>query len=79
MVRAIPILILVACTIYTAVHIVQANSERIRVLPKSMWLVVTLLVPGLGVLAYWLFGRALHLPAPPPIAPDDDPDFLRGL
>ena len=79
MVRALPILVLLACTIYTVVYIVQTNSERVRRLPKTLWLLVTILVPGLGVVAWWIFGRPSNVPVVPPTAPDDDTDFLRSL
>jgi len=79
MVRALPVLILVACIIYTIVHVVQSNSERVRRLPKSLWLVVVIFLPVFGMIAWWIFGRPLDGPLPPTMAPDDDPDFLRNL
>ena len=77
--RALPVLILIACTVYTAVHVVQSNSERIRGLPKALWLVMVLCVPALGMVGWWIFGRPVATYAPPPMAPDDDTDFLRSL
>jgi len=79
MARALPILLLIACTIYTVVHVVQSNSEQVRGLPKSLWLVLVIFVPIIGMLAWWFFGRPIDTYTPPPMAPDDDPDFLRKL
>ena len=79
MVRAIPILILIACTIYTVVYVVQSDSEQVRGLPKSLWLVIVICLPVVGMIAWWIFGRPVDTYSPPPMAPDDDPDFLRKL
>jgi len=77
---AIPLVLIVfACIIYTAVCVVQANSERIRRLPKLLWLMLVIVLPVVGMTAWWIFGRPLNQPDPPPLAPDDDLDFLRSL
>ena len=79
--RVIPILILIALIIYTAVVVVQSYSERVRYLPKFFWLLAVIVVPGVGAVCWWVFGRPLAGVGapPPPTAPDDDPDFLRSL
>jgi len=79
MTRVVPVLLLIACTIFTAVHVVQSDSEQVRGLPKTLWLVIVILVPLVGMIAWWAFGRPVEGHLPPPIAPDDDPDFLRKL
>src|SRR5690554_3502049 len=64
------------------------DKTRLRNLPRWAWVLVILLIPTAGPLAYFLGGRPLPagtrlggaLPEPPrPRAPDDDPDFLRSL
>jgi hypothetical protein len=78
--RAIPVVILIALIIYTAVVVVESDSEKVRYLPKIVWLLVVLLLPILGAVCWWIFGRPLsQVPPAPPRAPDDDPDFLRTL
>ena len=77
--RVALVLIVIACIIYTAVCVVQANSERVRRLPKLLWLLIVLMLPVVGMLAWWVFGRPLNHPDPPTLAPDDDLDFLRSL
>ena len=79
MLRVALVLIVIACIIYTAVCVVQANSERVRRLPKSLWLLVVLVLPVVGMITWWVFGRPLNQPDPPTLAPDDDLDFLRSL
>lgn len=79
MVRILPFLILVACMIYSAVHVAQSDPQKVRGLPKSLWLVLVILVPLLGMAGWWIFGRPIAAQDPPPTAPDDDPDFLRSL
>jgi hypothetical protein len=61
------------------------SADRVRAMPRALWVLLVLLVPLLGPLAWFLFGR----PLPPraegrparrgPASPDDDPDFLRSI
>lgn len=70
------------------------NKRAIRRMPRGLWLVVILLVPMVGPVAWFVAGRPLairsrragwrELPGlrrrpPHPTAPDDDADFLRSL
>jgi Phospholipase_D-nuclease N-terminal len=82
-VRFIVILLPIVLAVYALVDCVQ--TRQTRGLPKPLWLLVILVLPFIGPLA-WLFGghnRGWQLPSPPParrpVAPDDDPDFLRRL
>ncbi len=58
---------------------VQSDSEQVRHLPKTLWLLLVLILPLVGMAAWWIVGRPIASPAAPPLAPDDDPDFLRNL
>jgi len=80
--RLLPILIVVIATVFTLIVIVMEDAAGIRLLPKWLWFIVVLLIPVIGVLAWWIFGRPLPggpQSSGPPRAPDDDPDFLRSL
>ena len=78
--RVLLVLLLIAFTIYTVVYVVQSNSEQVRGLPKSLWLIIVIFLPLVGMVAWWIFGRPVSVTrTPPPKAPDDDPDFLRNL
>jgi Phospholipase_D-nuclease N-terminal len=63
-------------------------ADRVRAIPRPLWVLVILLLPLLGPIAYFLFGRPIPPPSeggpirrtpPRPSSPDDDPDFLRSI
>jgi hypothetical protein len=88
MIRVLPWLLSIALTVYAVVDCVQTDEQRIRNLPKLLWLLLILLFPLVGPIAWFIAGRPqrgsagdrgrTHRP-PPPRGPDDDPDFLRRL
>ncbi|MEV6349377.1 PLD nuclease N-terminal domain-containing protein [Actinoplanes sp. NPDC051851] len=60
------------------------SAERVRNLPRALWVLIVVLVPLAGPIAYYLWGRPVdrathrsthHRPS----SPDDDPDFLRSM
>ena len=64
------------------------SADRVRNLPRALWVLVILLIPLVGPLAYFYFGRPVAAPreggpvrrtSPRPSSPDDDPDFLRSM
>lgn len=69
--------------IYSAVECLQTPRQRVRVLGKWTWFAVILLVPLIGAGLWLAFGRARkesdQAQQRRPAAPDDDPNFLRGL
>lgn len=83
MARILPIIVLIALTIYCTIEVAQASSWEVRRAPKWLWAVVVILVPVAGPLAWLLLGRPLPPSRrnPPPVMrpPDEDDDFLRGL
>ena len=70
-----------------------SDKRTIRRMPRALWVLVIMLIPLVGPVAWFVFGRprkplsapsgwrvAAGLPERPrPPAPDDDPDFLRSL
>ena len=79
----VPVL-LIAIQIYGLIDCAQREDSDVRSLPRWGWLIIIVLIPTLGAVAYLIAGR----PKRPgnggrkpkrSIAPDDDPDFLRGL
>ena len=92
MIRLLPWLLTIAVTVYAVVDCVQTDDEQVRGLPKLLWLLLILLFPVVGAIAWFIAGRPQrgtagrgpsgrgpsHRP-PPPRGPDDDPDFLRRL
>ncbi|MBK8460075.1 MAG: PLD nuclease N-terminal domain-containing protein [Micropruina sp.] len=81
--RLIPWVVLALLVIYCVVEVAQSDPMRVRVMPRWLWAVLIILVPGVGAVAWLVFGRPVRSRArkPPtrPTAPDDDADFLRGL
>lgn len=78
--------LLLAFTVYCVVDVVQTEEERVRGLPKLIWLVITLVVPLAGGISWLIAGRPHGVLQPKPRprprgprGPDDDPDFLRGI
>ena len=76
-----------ALLVYCVLDVVTSPHERVRALPKPLWLLVVLL-PVVGPLAWFFSGRPPRgtnrkglRPGPrvEPGAPDDDEDFLREL
>ncbi len=90
--RAIPILIILGLAVYSFFDVLQTSDDRIRRYPKTFWLVMAL-VPVLGAALWFMVGRpkrghsgygpprVIHLKSGPtrPVAPDDDPAFLKRL
>ncbi len=71
-------------TIYALVDCVQTEDDRVRYLPKLVWVVLLVLLPWVGPITWLVAGS--RRPLPPgkrrlsgPRGPEDDPDFLRNL
>jgi hypothetical protein len=76
--------IAIVLVIYAFFDAVATPKAQIKVLPKPAWLVVIVLVPIAGALAWIVVGTKRLRPGPgrrplPPRGPDDDPDYLRGI
>ncbi len=85
MLRVAGALLAVALYIYFIIDVARTPRGETRTLPKFVWLLVVILLPLLGGV-FWLalgrvwpargsrFGRGRA-----PLAPDDDPTFLKQL
>jgi hypothetical protein len=76
--------------IFFVLALISALSvDRVRNVPRALWVLIIILIPLIGPLAYFLWGRPTAAPlegSPPahrssgrPTSPDDDPDFLRKM
>ena len=86
MARYLPIIIVALLMIYCVVEVAQAPRFAVRRMPRWAWATVVICLPLAGAVGWLLLGRpnaeSLGKKAKPPTrpaAPDDDPDFLRGL
>ena len=93
MLKVLLYLLPLALAIYALVDLVQTGEDEVQGLPKLAWVALIVLFWVVGPIAWLLAGkrgRRSFLPGPQPraaggptggrpVAPDDDPDFLRGL
>ncbi|MBA2767844.1 MAG: PLDc_N domain-containing protein [Sporichthyaceae bacterium] len=93
MLRALLIVLPIALAVYALVDLVQTDDERVQGLPKLAWVALIVLIWVIGPVAWLIAGKKgrrwfpglAPRPATGPrpggrsLAPDDDPDFLRGL
>ena len=82
---ALPIVVAVVLAVYALVDCLQTEPAEVRGPRRAIWLLLIVVVPVLGPVA-WLVSRPRQRPrgqAPRPItrpvAPDDNPDFLREI
>ena len=84
MLRVVLILLALAVYIWFIVDVLRTPASMTRTLPKFVWLLIVVLLPLLGGVLWLLAGR----PRPErgrrfrrrgPVAPDDNPAFLREL
>lgn len=86
MARGIIAVLSIALTVFALADCVQTEDDKIRGLPKWAWIVLIVLIPWVGPIT-WLFvgkdrsdsGGGGRPRREGPLAPDEDPDFLRKL
>ncbi len=87
MVRLFVFLAAVELVLVVLALISVLSVDRVRNLPRFLWVLVIFVIPILGAITYFLTGRPMTAPvegaprraAPPPSSPDDDADFLRKV
>lgn len=82
--RAFIVVVAVALAIFCLVQVIQSRGQQVRGMPRWAWVPVIVLLPLIGPIAWLVLGRPRdggppRRPQRRTIAPDDDPDFLRGL
>jgi phospholipase D-like protein len=92
--RLLPALLAIGLLVYALVECLQSPGSDVRTFRKATWILLIVLVPVVGAVAWLLAGRphrARHsrppraprpeeLPPPTyPLGPDDDPEFLEQL
>ena len=84
MLRYLPLVLLVAFVVYCVFDVVGSDERRRRGLPVPLWLLLVVLVPVVGGVVWLLVSRwtphqGTAARGGGPVAPDDDPEFLREL
>jgi len=87
MVRLFVFLAAVQLVLLVLALIGALSADRVRAMPRALWVLVILLIPLLGPTAYFLWGRPVPPPHERPVhrarsrpsSPDDDPEFLRTV
>jgi len=87
MVRLFVFLAAAALVLLVLALISALAADQVRTMPRALWVLVILLLPVLGPLAYYFWGRprTAHADGPllrrphRPASPDDDPEFLRSM
>ena len=82
-------------TVLALISCLSADEGELRALPRIVWVIIILLFPLVGSIAYFVAGRPVTAQSraghwrpgsgfpeaerPRPVAPDDDPAFLRKI
>lgn len=86
MTRALPIVVAVALAVYALIDCLQTDPAVAPRPRRGIWLALIVLLPVIGPIA-WIIAKARRgrakptsRQAPPrPVAPDDNPEFLREI
>lgn len=90
MLRFVPLVLVIVVQIYALIDCIQTPDEEAKHLPKIAWVILIIIAPLVGAVAWLLAGRPRGAdghgrqgPVPGgdgrPLGPDDDPDFLAQL
>ncbi|MFK0008614.1 PLD nuclease N-terminal domain-containing protein [Paenarthrobacter sp. NPDC090520] len=84
MLRVVGIVVVLVVFVYALIDVIRTDSRSTRGISKPAWIVVMIVLPVLGAILWFIFGRPYGRPSAKPVrsyptAPDDDPEFLRNL
>lgn len=84
MLRVVAVLVVIALYISFIIDVVRTPSPTVRALRKWVWLLAVIVFPLVGGALWWIFGRPRGTSGfgwrkRQPLAPDDDPKFLKQL
>ena len=93
--RYLPVLLLIGLEIFALIDCIQTSEDEARHLPKLAWIILIVIAPLGGAIAWLFAGRPRATAAEGaqptrsssqaagrsarPLGPDDDPDFLEQL
>ncbi len=84
MLRVVVVVAVLVVFVYGLVDVIRTDARQTKGISKPAWIVVQIVLPVIGAILWFLIGRPRGTkPAAVnyshPVAPDDDPDFLRNL
>ncbi|MFJ4209675.1 PLD nuclease N-terminal domain-containing protein [Paenarthrobacter sp. NPDC089675] len=84
MLRVVGVVVVLVVFVYALIDVIRTDGSATRGISKPAWIIVMLVLPVLGALLWFIFGRPYGKPSSQPArryptAPDDDPEFLRNL
>jgi hypothetical protein len=84
MLRVVVVVAVLVVFVYGLVDVIRTDRRQTKGISKPAWIVVQIVLPVIGAVLWFLIGRPRGTGPSPvsyshPIAPDDDPDFLRNL
>lgn len=85
MLRVAGAILAVAFYIYCIIDVLRTRSGETRTLPRWVWLILVIVLPLIGGVLWLLLGRVWNTPGSMrrrrrgPVAPDDDPAFLKKI
>lgn len=84
MLRVVVPIVILAVFVYGLVDLIRTDKRLTRGISKTAWIFVQVLLPVVGACLWFLLGRPRAADTAPvtyshPVAPDDDPEFLRNL
>jgi hypothetical protein len=84
MLRVVGVVVVLVVFVYALVDVIRTDSHQTRGISKPAWIIVMIVLPLLGAILWFIFGRPYGKPSAQPVrrhptAPDDDPEFLRNL
>jgi hypothetical protein len=80
--RLIVPFVLLVIYVFSLVDVILADSQRVRGLSKTAWLLIVIFLPVVGAILWFTIGRGRNSDnggRPRTLAPDDDPSFLRNI
>lgn len=84
MLRVVVVVAVLVVFVYGLVDVIRTDPRQTKGISKPAWIVVQIVLPVIGAVLWFLIGRPrgtapVRTNYSHPIAPDDDPDFLRNL
>lgn len=84
--RVLPFIVAIALAVYAIIDLAQTDPSRVKWFNRGLWAAVIVVVPLIGPAIWLITGKVQDTQGPPPrrrpsrpVAPDDDPEFLRRL